>query len=91
MIIRARFQALTEETVSRFLERLRDISEFVRAVPRTFLYEERDVKDEPYINLAIKVEAHYLLSRDKDLLDLMRWETEAGREFQKRFRFLKTT
>ncbi|PYP88307.1 MAG: putative toxin-antitoxin system toxin component, PIN family [Blastocatellia bacterium AA13] len=87
--VRARFQTLTDETVTAFLERLRNASEFIRAVPRPFTYEERDVKDEPYINLAVEVEAHYVLSRDKDLLDLMNWETEAGREFQKRFRFLR--
>jgi predicted nucleic acid-binding protein len=44
-----------------------------------------------FINLAIKVRADYLVSRDKDLLDLMDWSREAGRDFQKRFRFLKIT
>ena len=49
----------------------------------------RDPKDEPYINLAIEMKADYLVSRDHDLLDLMKWDKEEGREFQKRFRFLK--
>lgn len=49
----------------------------------------RDPDDEPYLNLAIEVGADYLISRDNDLLDLMKWEKEEGREFQKRFRFLK--
>ena len=31
----------------------------------------RDPKDEPYLNLAIVAVANYLVSRDKDLLDLM--------------------
>lgn len=35
------------------------------------------------------MKADYLVSRDNDLLDLMKWEKEEGREFQKRFRFLK--
>ncbi|MBS1787431.1 MAG: hypothetical protein JST85_06915 [Acidobacteria bacterium] len=42
-----------------------------------------------FLNLAIEVEADYLISRDPDLLDLMKWEKEEGRAFQQRFRFLK--
>jgi predicted nucleic acid-binding protein len=54
--------------------------------PFTYL---RDPKDEPYINLAIEVSAAYLISRDNDLLDLMKWNQEEGCEFQKRFRALR--
>ena len=32
---------------------------------------ERDRKDEPYLDLALSANARYLISRDKDLLDLM--------------------
>ena len=35
------------------------------------------------------MKADYLVSRDNDLLDLMKWEKEAGRKFRQRFRFLK--
>lgn len=31
----------------------------------------------------------HLISRDKDLLDLMSWKKDEGREFQKRFPFLR--
>ncbi|HEX9001151.1 MAG TPA: hypothetical protein VGB07_14700 [Blastocatellia bacterium] len=41
------------------------------------------------MNLAIEVEADYLISRDPDLLDLMKWNREEGRAFQRRFRFQK--
>ncbi|MCI0486004.1 MAG: putative toxin-antitoxin system toxin component, PIN family [Blastocatellia bacterium] len=87
--IREHFKTLTDTSVAAFLERMRQASEYVRNVPKHFDYQERDVKDEPYINLAIEVQANYLVSRDNDLLDLMKWEREASREFQKRFRFLK--
>lgn len=87
--IRARFRTLTDASVKAFIDRLREASDLIRTIPRRFNYERRDVKDEPYINLAIETQSHYLVSRDNDLLDLMKWEKEEGREFQKRFRFLK--
>jgi len=87
--IRARFKTLTDVSVRAFIERLREAADLIRSVPRHFNYEHRDVKDEPYINLAVEMKADYLVSRDNDLLDLMKQEKEVGREFQKRFRFLK--
>jgi predicted nucleic acid-binding protein len=42
----------------------------VDEVPRIYALE-RDRKDEPYLNLALEVRARYLVSRDRDLLDLM--------------------
>jgi predicted nucleic acid-binding protein len=41
---------------------------------------ERDPKDEPYLDLAVAVRAHYLVSRDRDLLDLMK-----DSDFRQRF------
>ncbi|MBL8191862.1 MAG: putative toxin-antitoxin system toxin component, PIN family [Acidobacteria bacterium] len=87
--IRRRFDALTDESVAVFIERVCQAADFVRTAPDHFDYSKRDPKDEPYINLAIEVAADYLVSRDNDLLDLMDWNREAGREFQKRFRFLQ--
>jgi len=86
--IQTRFSELTDETVNSFVERLRKSSDLIEPVPRRFEYP-RDVDDEAYVNLAIEVEADFLVSRDKDLLDLMKWTTQDGREFQKRFRFLR--
>ena len=57
-------------------------------VPRIYKLE-CDPKDEPYLNLAIEANADYLISRDRDLLDLMDWQQEVGREFQKCFRGLR--
>jgi predicted nucleic acid-binding protein len=47
------------------------------------------VYDEPYINLAVEAEADYIISRDKDLLDLMTGYTEECKDFRRRFRPLK--
>jgi predicted nucleic acid-binding protein len=42
-----------------------------------------------YINLAIVTNAAYLVSRDKDLLDLMTTSTERARQFRSRYPFLR--
>jgi len=55
-----------------------------RNVPKRFELP-RDPGDEPYLNLAIETGARFLVTRDRDLLDLMRWDTEEGRNFQSRF------
>ena len=61
---------------------------FVRQVPHAFTYA-RDSKDEKYINLAAVADAHYIVSRDNDLLDLMTGYTAECKEFRQRFRPLK--
>ncbi|MFN0108874.1 MAG: putative toxin-antitoxin system toxin component, PIN family [Blastocatellia bacterium] len=86
--VRQRFDSITDEKCAQFIRRVRKASTLLKRVPERFDYQQRDPKDEPYINLAVEVEADYLVSRDNDLLDLMNWNQEAGREFQKRFRFL---
>ena len=86
--VRASLHKLSDVAIEALFERLDQHATLIRQVPRRFVYP-RDSKDEPYINLAIETKADYLVSRDDDLLDLMRWEKEEGRAFQKRFRFLK--
>lgn len=86
--LRARYPQITDEKVESLITFLRYRGIYVRSVQQWFEYA-RDPKDEPFLNLAIEVEADYLISRDPDLLDLMRREQEEGRAFQRRFRFLK--
>jgi uncharacterized protein len=86
--IRHHFQTLTDELVEAFLLRLQKISQLVRRIPKKFSYS-RDPKDEPYINLAAEARADYLVSRDKDLLELMTDYTTEAKEFRQRFRPLR--
>ncbi len=86
--VRIALRNLTDVAVEALFERLDQHATLIRQVPKRFTYP-RDPKDEPYINLAVEMNAHYLVSRDNDLLDLMKWENETGRDFQKRFRFLQ--
>ena len=85
--LRAKFRTLTDVTVEALFERLGSKAILIKQIPQRFVYP-RDPKDEPYVNLALAAGATYIVSRDNDLLDLMRWDREEGREFQKRFRSL---
>ena len=60
----------------------------IENVPPKFRYE-RDPDDEPYINLAVEVKADFIVSRDRDLLDLMTDFAIEAKEFRQRFRPLK--
>ncbi len=86
--LRLKYPLLTDERVAALIDRLLYRGIYLRRVSQHITYP-RDPKDEPQLNLAIEVKADYLISRDHDLLDLMNWNQEAGREFQQRFRFLK--
>ncbi|HYO90309.1 MAG TPA: putative toxin-antitoxin system toxin component, PIN family [Pyrinomonadaceae bacterium] len=86
--IRAHFQDLTDEIVGAFLQRLQKLSVLVRPIPKKFSYP-RDEDDEPYINLAVEVGADFIISRDRDLLDLMTGHSTECKEFRQRFRTLR--
>ncbi len=86
--IRTHFQSLTDELIGAFLLRVRKGAQMVRRVPKKFSYA-RDPDDEPYINLAVETKADYLVSRDRDLLDLMIAYTSEAKEFRQRFRPLQ--
>lgn len=82
------FPALTADRVNAFLEDITRRARFFENVPD--VYElQRDPKDSKYINLALAAEAPYLVTRDKDLLDLMNEAKSEGQDFQRRFRQLR--
>jgi putative PIN family toxin of toxin-antitoxin system len=76
---RRRFPQLTQERTRTFLEKVRAKATFFDSVPNVFSLA-RDPDDEPYVNLALAAGAKYLVTRDKDLLDLM-----SDQMFQQRF------
>lgn len=85
--LRQKFPALTAERVDAYLQDLINKTFLMTDVPQQFVYE-RDPKDEPYINLALAAGARYLVTRDKDLLDLMNEGTPEGKSFRERFSHL---
>jgi putative PIN family toxin of toxin-antitoxin system len=86
--IREHFPDLSDEIVGAFLKRLPKLSMLIRLVPKEFSYS-RDEEDEPYINLAVAAGADFIISRDRDLLDLMTGHTNECKEFRQRFRSLR--
>lgn len=69
--IRARNPAITDEGVEAFCDRIRQVARWIDLIPDVFTLA-RDPDDEPYLNLAIAASAEYLVTRDNDMLDLMR-------------------
>jgi len=86
--LQSKFPHATLEAVNAFLEDIREKAIFVRSTKRQFEFE-RDKKDEPYLNLAFEIKADYIVSLDKDLLDLMTDFTTQAKEFRQKFHPLK--
>ena len=85
---RNRFPSLTDKMIETFLDDIKSKAKILKNVPSYFSFT-RDPKDEKYINLAVETKADYIVSRDKDLLDLMTDYTDEAKEFRQRFRPLR--
>jgi putative PIN family toxin of toxin-antitoxin system len=68
--IRAKNPTITDEMVEDFFRRIDQVAQRIDVVPASFSLP-RDPDDEPYLNLALAVDADYLVTWDNDLLDLM--------------------
>lgn len=80
--IRRLTPALTLAGIETFLQDIRAKAITLVNVPEEFRFE-RDPKDQAYVNLAIVARAQYLVTRDNDLLDLMRVETKEAQAFRR--------
>ncbi len=69
--IQAKFPHLTPERVDIFIQKIAAIAVAVTEITNAGI-SLRDPDDLPYVNLAITAGAAYIVSRDKDLLDLMK-------------------
>ncbi len=68
--VQRRFPRISPEWVETFVDNIRSKAVIFSEVP-DLVALPRDPKDEPYLNLAVSAAARYLVSRDRDLLDLM--------------------
>lgn len=83
-----RFSQATNENVDIFLKDICSKAILLKSISHKFSYV-RDPKDECYVNLAAEVKADYIITRDRDLLDLMTGTDNESKEFRQRFRPLK--
>ena len=86
--LKAGYSLLTRERADKLIGILKEKAKLIEKVPKNFKYP-RDQKDEKYINLAIESKADYIVSRDKDLLDLMTDHSDEAKDFRQRFRPLR--
>jgi putative PIN family toxin of toxin-antitoxin system len=79
---------LVAERVDEFFEAIEIAATVLAGFPAVFSYQ-RDPDDAHYINLALAADAKLIVSRDKDLLDLMDAAKPEAVEFQNRFPALR--
>jgi putative PIN family toxin of toxin-antitoxin system len=82
--LQRRYKTLAPEKVATFMAEVQGKAFLLTNVCAVFSHP-RDPKDELYVNLAVAADARYLVTRDKDLLDLMRPGTDLGEDFRQRF------
>lgn len=75
---------VTAERVRHMLDEVLQVATVVTTVPVVFEYE-RDPDDAHYVNLALAAGAELVVSRDRDLLDLMDAGRVEGASFRARF------
>ena len=79
---------LIAERVEEFFEAIQIAATLLEGFPETFIYS-RDPDDAHYVNLAIAADAKLIVSRDKDLLDLMDASRPEANDFQMRYPSLR--
>lgn len=77
----AKFPALSPVAVDRFLEHLLRVGRFFGDVPERYQLV-RDPKDSKYVNLALEAKATWLVTWDRDLLELADETSDVGRGFR---------
>jgi len=79
--IRRKLSSITDDRADEIVEFIDSHCIQIVHVPLVFSYP-RDPKDEKYLNLAIAANASYIVSRDNDLLELMKPNDPEGIVFR---------
>ena len=80
----AKYPDLTTDAVDAFLARHLRAARWLNNVPERFVLQ-RDPKDSKYLNLAIAAAATYVVTLDRDLLELAHPDNAEGNDFRARF------
>jgi putative PIN family toxin of toxin-antitoxin system len=75
---------LTEDRVEKFFAAIERVGTLVDNVPEVFAFD-RDPADARYVDLAYASGSAYIVSRDKDLLELMKSSDSVAQDFRSRF------
>jgi len=79
---------VTAEQTEALADALAVLANLLDDVPPTFVYE-RDPDDAHYVNVALAADARLVVSRDRDLLDLMDMTRPDAAQFRSRFPALR--
>ena len=79
---------LSPDRTQEFIEVIEVTATVLAGFPEPFVYQ-RDPDDAHYVNLAVAAKAKLIVSRDKDLLDLMDSTKPQAADFQARFPLLR--
>lgn len=82
--IRSKHPSLTDASVEGFIQEVVPMATRVSNVPPSFDLA-RDPDDARYVDLALVTRSVYVVTRDRDLLDLQRIDQPTGIDFQRRF------
>jgi putative PIN family toxin of toxin-antitoxin system len=80
--VQRKFPVLTADVVEAFIARIMAIAATIQPVPALFRLP-RDPDDEMYVNLALAGNARFLITRDRDLLDLAACATREAQYLQR--------
>lgn len=86
--LRLKLPGINDRIVNALFTKIESQSILIKNVPEEYRLD-RDPDDEMYINLAIVTNAQFLVSKDKDLLDLMTATNEIASRFRLRYPFLR--
>lgn len=86
--LRLKLPGINDRIVNALFTKIESQSILIKNVPEEYRLD-RDPDDEMYINLAIVTNAQFLVSKDKDLLDLMTATNEIASRFRLRYSFLR--
>ena len=75
--VQKKIPQLNSAVANSFLTRVTDVVDLISPVPATVTFD-RDPKDEPYLNLALAARASFIVTRDRDMLDLALDESKEG-------------
>lgn len=82
--IRQKNPQITDQRIAVFIRKVMSNATVAESVPQHFNYV-LDPKDEKYLNLAIEINADYLVTRDNDLLDLIISDDIESKDFRNQF------